>query len=142
MLESALRSLPEVLWEERQTLKPNYTLKLNYTSESKSLPSDSGEPKEHARTGTACFKRGPKKTKVWKLCRETRQRMQILTYFSLLAGKGHEAAAIAALQAQEMRRSPAKTSVVMPLPETGCSLQGPSSFCRGNETTRRWSQGL
>lgn len=34
--------------------------------------------------------------------------MQILTYFSLLPGRGHEAAATAALQAQERSRSPAK----------------------------------
>lgn len=36
--------------------------------------------------------------------------MQILTYFSFLARRGHEAAATAALQAQEMSRSPAKIS--------------------------------
>lgn len=36
--------------------------------------------------------------------------MQILTYFSSLARRGHEAAATAALQAQEMSRSPAKIS--------------------------------
>lgn len=122
MLESALLSLPEVLLEERQTVKPNYT------PEYKPLPFDSGGPKEHACTGTACLKRGPKKIKMWKLCRETRQRMQILTYFSLLAGRGHEAAAITALQAQEMSRSPAKTSAAMPLPDTGCYPAGTMVF--------------
>lgn len=66
-----------------------------------------------------------------KLCREARQRMQILTYFSLLAERGHEAAAIAAPQAQEMSRSPAKISAVMPLPDAGC-LQG-----RGNHPSAR-----
>lgn len=124
MLGSALRSLrslSEVLLEGRQTLKPNYT------SEFKSSPSNSGEPEEHARTGTARLKRRPekkkKKKKVCKLCREAGHRMQILTYFSLLAGRGHEAAAIAAPQAQEMSRSPAKISAAMPLPDAGCSEQ-------------------
>lgn len=44
MLGSALwslRSLPEVLLEGRQTLKPNYT------SDDKSSPSDSGEPERN-----------------------------------------------------------------------------------------------
>lgn len=125
MLGSALwslRSLPEVLLEGRRTLKPNYTC------EFKSSPSDLGEPEEHACTGTAHLKRGPEKRKkkkgeACKLCREAGQRMQILTYFSLLAGRGHEAAAIAALQAQEMSRSPAKISAAMPLPAAGCSVR-------------------
>lgn len=46
-----------MLLEGRQTLKPNYT------SEFKSSPSDSGEPEEHAYTGSARLKRGPKKKK-------------------------------------------------------------------------------
>lgn len=110
-----------MLLEGRQTLKPNYT------SEFESSPSDLGEPEEHACTGTALLKRGPEKKKkereVYKLCREAGQRMQILTYFSLLAGRGHEAAATAALQAQESSRSPAKISAAMPLPDAGCSMR-------------------
>lgn len=47
-----------MLLEGRQTLKPNYT------SEFKSSPSDSGEPEEHAYTGSARLKRGPKKKSV------------------------------------------------------------------------------
>ena len=78
-----------MLSEGRQALKHNYT------SEFMSSPSDSGQPKEHTHTGTARLKKRTWK-KVCMLCREAGQRMQILTYFSLLAG---EAAAIAALQA-------------------------------------------
>lgn len=99
--------------EGRQILKPNYT------SEFESSPSDSGEPEEHARTGTGRLNEGKKKEKVFKLCGESGQRMQILTYFSLLAGRGHEAAAAAALQAQERSRSPAKIAAVMPLLDAG-----------------------
>lgn len=54
----SLRRFPEVLSEGRQTLKHNYT------SEFMSSPSDSGQPKEHAHTGTARLrkkKRGPGK---------------------------------------------------------------------------------
>lgn len=65
--------------------------------------------------------------------------MQILTYFSLLAGRGHEAAAIAALQGQEMSRRPAKISAAMPLADTApcmlLAMQGQSIFCPGNKTT-------
>lgn len=114
----SLWRFPEVLSEGRQTLKHNYT------SEFMSSPSDSGQPKEHAHTGTARLK---KKKRTWKkvcmLCRKAGQRMQILTYFSLLAG---EAAAITALQAQETSRSPAKTAAAMPLPDAGCTV--PSSL--------------
>ena len=125
----SLRSLPKALLDRRHTLKPNCT------SEFKTSPSDSGEPKEHACTGTAHLKRGPefkkKEREACKLCREARQRMQILTYFSLLAWRGHEAAAIAAPQAQKMSRSPAKISAVMPPPDTGL-LHGGCSQGRGN----------
>lgn len=83
-----------MLSEGKQTLKPNYTPGFM------SSPSDSTQPEEHTHTGTAHLKRGreeKKKTKPCMSCREARQRMQILTYFSLLLAR--EAAATAALLA-------------------------------------------
>lgn len=54
---SSLRRLPEVLSEGKQTLKPNYTPGFM------SSPSDSTQPEEHTRTGTAHLKRGREEKK-------------------------------------------------------------------------------
>lgn len=59
---------------------------------------------------------------MFKLCRESGQRMQILTYFSLLTSRGHKAAATGALQARERSSSPAKTAAVMPLLEVKATI--------------------